>query len=265
MYRPHRNGPTALLYAIAALLCCVLTSSATVPACEITNSTPYLFDVVNEFEVDNAACWADFQTCLAANSSHCTRTCSTEQSALSDACSTYAAIFCTVSGRTTSTIDGVVPFNIRTAACIPSSCGRDWHDTYQATWRHTLCGPELANTSACAAVQVSCEYDDGDGGKLWVIVGSVTGAFGGVMAVCGIAYCYMRRKEMEEEDDELGGSDEYIEAELLGYANDGPTQPSSAREEREAEWASLVVDDQEDHEDPTPYTYAQPPTNDAPR
>lgn len=237
------------------------------PACIFSNdSIPLLYAAEDEFATDNAPCWREFAACLEENTtSHCTRECMTSGAALQSACDTYpdAATWCTISGRSDASVGGVVPFSIRTAACVPApACGQDQLPALQAAWRERLCGEALASSTACAAVQVACAWDNG-GGQLWVIVGSVAGSFGAVLAGCGLLYCRRRHKELQEEleegfyeegdDGELGDG---VHARVLGYAPD----------ERESDSAALVVggNDNDDGaqwgEDPTPYTYAQPPT-----
>ena len=215
--------------------------------CALADAPAALVAAASAFDDANAACLASFSACLIANNASgtaCTRDCFSDSSALVSACYDARYTLCTISGATSA---GTVlpPFNVRTEACVAPSCGVGTVDALSASWRGELCGPAWTSED-CAAIAAFCvSADPPDESHLWLVVGSVSGAFGACLAVLAGAWCYQRAREDAEELalwDELGDDGEGArEEELIGLGGNARSNHTAAAEEPEGDDPLIVA------------------------
>lgn len=234
--------------------------------CNVSSDDPIIFQADAHFAYNNKDCWDKFRTCMQGEGP-CYNDCNSGASQLNDACYTDDANFCSVYGRNDDPDSGIL-FDVKSNDCLPAACDSPYNGQMLDIWKVRLCG-DLWNSSQCA-ISLDCDYENDVTSRVWLIVGSVCGAAGFVLVLCATAYCYMKRKELLEEDElfeELESGEEGsgsssgdhdvmdVAAAAAGYAfanphGGGGDVPSDSGDTRALLDAA---------EDPVPYTYAQLP------
>lgn len=243
---------------LAAALAARAAAQSSIPSfpqvCNITNDvaqSSYAAQLV--FNDENAQCMSNFIACLqqGGSTASCSFSCTVDLDLLASDC---LDTFCEVSGYNSApTTANMPPFRYRTGMCIPESCDSDQHDALQAYLRYQLCGSAFFGTGDCDAIILDCAYDVSPS-QMWIIVGSVAGAFALCMAgVCLWWYCARARAGGYDDEDEAhyedaaGGLHEelYIAAAAAGetdpYAVPGAGGPALGGGGRSA-YVPVVVD-----------------------
>lgn len=250
--------PLLLLGAACAATCVAQGEPALPQACNVTEADdPMIYGPDMHFRDQNRGCWETFRTCMSNGVGPCNSDCNAAVGDLNDACYAAAdASFCSVYGRNDDSKNGIV-YDFKSNDCLPASCDDSYNGAMLSVWKARVCGA-LWNSSQCS-IQLDCDYQNDVTSRTWLIVGSVCGAAGFVLVLCATAYCFMRRKELLE-DEELfeeldeGGDHDVLDvaagAAAYGFINPAGTQGGAGEE---ADRGLL------DAEDPVPYTYAQMP------
>lgn len=192
---------------LGAALAAGAAAQSSVPAfpqvCNITNDvaqSSYAAQLV--FNDENSQCMSNFIACLqqGGSTASCSFSCTVDLDLLASDC---LDTFCEVSGYNSApTTANMPPFRFRTGMCIPESCDSDQHDALQAYLRYQLCGSAFFGTGDCDALILDCAYDVTPS-QMWIIVGSVAGAFALCMGgVCLWWWCARARGgDYGDEDD----------------------------------------------------------------
>lgn len=170
--------------------------------CNVTNDvaqSSYAAQLV--FDDENSQCVSNFQACLqqGGSTASCSFSCTVDLDLLASDC---LDTFCEVSGYNAApSTANMPPFRFRTGMCVPEGCDADQHDALQAYLRYQLCGSGFYGTADCDAIILDCAYDVSPS-QMWIIVGSVAGAFALCMGgVCLWWWCSRARTgEYEDED-----------------------------------------------------------------
>lgn len=190
------------------------------------------------FQDANADCYSSFSTCIVSgnttNDEACNADCTASIDVLQSACDNT---YCEVDGSNAQPLDSnFPPFTFRTAACLPDNCDQSQHDAQQAYYRGMLCG-ELWSAPDCS-INLTCAYDLSSN-TIWIIVGSIVGAFVLVMIVLVTWWCIVKRRLALEQAE--AGTDGDVEYEDFADGYEPDTAPLAPQSEYNRGGATYVV------------------------